>query len=201
MPEKENGHQELDEVDMSSDDVPEEIELTPEQELEKALELERNKSSELLDNFQRLQAEFDNYRKRMTSRISESAKYASEGILLKILEINDNIERALEVDFNSDPISAKSGIQAIQMQIDKILSHEEVRVFESLQKRFDPYYQHAISVTHDAENSDHTVVEEYQKGYMIREKVLRPALVCVNRHDVPEETSSEDDKHSENGDE
>ena len=201
MPEKENGPQELDEVDISSDDASEEIELTPEQELEKALELERNTSAELLDNFQRLQAEFDNYRKRMVSRISESAKYASEGILLKILEIYDNVARALEVDFSRDPISAKTGIQSIQMQIDKILSQEEVRSFESLKKRFDPYYQHAISIIHDAENSDNTVVEEFQKGYMIREKVLRPALVCVNRHDIQEETNSEDDKQSENGDE
>ncbi|MHA1637981.1 MAG: nucleotide exchange factor GrpE [Candidatus Thorarchaeota archaeon] len=201
MPEKENGHQELDEVDMSSDDVRKEIELTPEQELEKALEIERNNSSELLDNFQRLQAEFDNYRKRMTSRISESVKFANEGILLKILEIYDNIKRALEVDFSSDPIDAKTGIQAIHLQIDKLLSQEEVRSFESLRKSFDPYYQHAISVTHDAEISDNIVVEEYKKGYMLSEKVLRPALVCVNRHEIPEETSNEDDKHKENGDE
>ncbi len=201
MPEKENGHQELDEVQISSDDESEEIELTPEQEFEKALELERNKSAELLDKFQRLQAEFDNYRKRMITRISESAKYASDGILLKVLEIYDNIERSLEVDFNSDPISAKTGIHAIQMQIDKILSQEEIRLFESLGKIFDPYYQHAISITNDAEKSDNTVVEEYQKGYMIREKVLRPALVCVNRHEVLEATSSEDDKQKENGDE
>ena len=140
----------------------------------------------------KLQAEFDNYRKRIGSRIEDATKFAGEGILLKVLEVYDNISRALQVDFSEDPQSARNGIDAIQKQMDKLFSHEGVRSFESLGKTFDPYYQHSISIERDPEKSDNIVVEEYQKGYMLREKVLRPALVCVNRHEIPNEASNEE---------
>ncbi|MHA1768240.1 MAG: nucleotide exchange factor GrpE [Candidatus Thorarchaeota archaeon] len=153
-------------------------------------ELERE-NAELLDRLQRLQAEFDNYRKRMDSRFSEVAKYASETILLKVLDIYDNIERALEVDFSEDPVSARNGIEAIQKQMDKILQAEGIRPIEALGKEFDPYYQHAAHRTSDLEKPDRSVVEVYQKGYMLKEKVLRPAVVCVNRHDGHSETSGD----------
>ncbi len=194
MSEKDNGHEDLDEISIDSfeDDELESIELTPEQQLQKELDLERKRSEDLIDQIQRLQAEFDNYRKRIGSRIEDATKFAGEGILLKVLEVYDNISRALQVDFIEDPKSARNGIDAIQKQMDKLFSHEGVRSFESLGKTFDPYYQHSISIERDPEKSDNIVVEEYQKGYMLREKVLRPALVCVNRHEILNETSNEE---------
>ncbi|MHA1576648.1 MAG: nucleotide exchange factor GrpE [Candidatus Thorarchaeota archaeon] len=194
MSEKGNGHHDLDEVSVESfeDDELESIELTPEQQLQKELDLERKSSEDLLDQMQRLQAEFDNYRKRIGTRVDEATKYASEGILLKVLEVYDNISRALQADFSEDSKSAKAGIDAIQKQMDKLLSQEEVRSFDSLGKPFDPYYQHAINTESDPEKSDNLVIEEYQKGYMLRERVLRPALVCVNRHEIPNGTSKEE---------
>lgn len=195
MSEKDNGHQDLDEVSVDSfeDDELESIELTPEQQLQKELDFERKRSEDLLDQMQRLQAEFDNYRKRIGTRIEDATKFAGEGILLKILEVYDNISRALQVDFREDYKSARDGIDAIQKQMEKLFSHEGVRSFESLGQTFDPYYQHSISIEHDPKKSDNIIVEEYQKGYMLREKVLRPALVCVNRHEIPNETSNEEE--------
>lgn len=199
MHEKNETDQDI-ELDLSEEDVDGEdvFEISPEDPLHSQLDEESEKSKDLLDKLQRLQAEFDNYRKRMDSRFTEVAKFASEDILLKVLDIYDNILRALEMDFTDDPDAAKNGIQAIQQQLDKILSMEGVRPIESVGQEFDPYYQHAAQRTHDSEKPDGIILEEYQRGYMLKEKVLRPAVVRVNRHEDPTaETNKDEDNNGE----
>ena len=151
----------------------------------------------LEDKFLRLQAEFDNYRKRMDSRFSEYARYAAEGILLKVLEVYDNIERALVADFEADPVSAKKGIEGIQQQLSKIFSQEEVKPIESLNQPFDPYYHNAINKTSDSSIDDGVIVEVYQRGYMLKDRVLRPAIVCVNRHESPADEGPKENNNQE----
>ena len=151
----------------------------------------------LEDKFLRLQAEFDNYRKRTDSRFSEYARYAAEGILLKVLEVYDNIERALVADFEADPVSAKKGIEGIQQQLSKILSQEEVKPIESLNQPFDPYYHNAINKTSDSSIDDGVIVEVYQRGYMLKDRVLRPAIVCVNRHEFPADEGPKENNNQE----
>ena len=181
----------LSEEDLDKDDV---IEISPEDPVLSQLDEECEKSNDLLERLQRLQAEFDNYRKRMDIRFSEVAKFASEDILLKVLDVHDNILRALEMDFIKDPEAARIGIKAIQQHLDKILSIEGVRPIETVGREFDPYYQHAAQRAHDPEKPDGVILEEYQRGYMLKEKVLRPAVVCVNRHEVPTaETGNDED--------
>ena len=180
---------------------------TEDVEIEDSIEEKEDSAVELQERLLRLQAEFDNYRKRMEARFSDVTRFASEGILLKVLEILDNLQRALEVDYSADPKGAKEGVQAIERQVTKILSQEEVRPIESVGKIFDPYYQHAISKTNDPEQPDGLVVQEFQRGYMIREKVLRPALVIVNRHEQPPaeemevDVEIEDEDHDNSGEE
>lgn len=160
------------------------IELVPVDEKELALEQEKERADALEDKLLRIQAEFDNFRKRMEQRFQEVAKYASESILLKVLDIVDNLERAVKADFEQDPKSAKEGVEAILTQVYQVLSREEVRPIDSLGKPFDPYYQHAVTTINDPDQPDGIVVEEYRRGYMLKEKVLRPALVVVNRHEA-----------------
>jgi molecular chaperone GrpE len=190
------------------DDVSEEVlldiddvEETPLDPLTAELAEERKKSDDLFDRLQRLQAEFDNYRKRMENHILEARKFASEEILLKFLDIYDNFRRALELDFKTDPDSAKMGIQAIQQQFDKLLQIEGVRPIESVGKMFDPYYQHAVSRVNDPDKPDGIIIEEYQRGYMLKEKVLRPAVVSVNHYETQLTDTSDDNgtKSDENG--
>ncbi|MHA1136495.1 MAG: nucleotide exchange factor GrpE [Candidatus Thorarchaeota archaeon] len=171
-------------------DIEEEIEEIPKD----PLVLEQEKSDELVDRLQRLQAEFDNYRKRMDNRILESRKFASEEILLKFLDIYDNFLRALDMDFETDPTSAKKGIEAIQQQFDKTLLLEGVSPIDSVGKLFDPYYQHAVNRVNDPEKPDGIIVEEYQRGYMLKEKVLRPAVVSVNHHESQPTVENDDDE-------
>ncbi|MGY5858437.1 MAG: nucleotide exchange factor GrpE [Candidatus Thorarchaeota archaeon] len=174
------------------EDVEEIIEETPKD----PLTLEQEKSNDLFDRLQRLQAEFDNYRKRMDNRILEARKFASEDILLKFLDIYDNFLRALDMDFETDPSSAKKGIEAIQQQFDKTLLLEGVRPIDSVGKIFDPYYQHAVNRVNDPDRPDGIILEEYQRGYMFKEKVLRPAVVSVNHHES-QPTPENDDNESE----
>ena len=183
----------LSEDDLDKDDV---IETSPDDPLHSQLDEECEKSNDLLERLQRLQAEFDNYRKRMDTRFSEVAKFASEDILLKILDVYDNILRALEMDFTKDPEAARAGINAIQQQLNKILIMEGVRPLDTVGQEFDPYYQHAAQRAYDPEKPDGVILEEYQRGYMLKEKVLRPAVVCVNRHETPAaETSNDNDNN------
>ncbi len=183
-------------LDIDVDDVEE----TPLDPLVVELNEERKKSDDLFDRLQRLQAEFDNYRKRMDNHILEARKFASEEILLKFLDIYDNFRRALDMDFETDPDSAKKGIHAIQQQFDKILQIEGIRPIESVGKIFDPYYQHAVNRVNDPEKPDGIILEEYQRGYMLKEKVLRPAVVSVNHHETPPTNENDDNEtKDENG--
>ncbi|UCE10939.1 MAG: nucleotide exchange factor GrpE [Candidatus Thorarchaeota archaeon] len=177
----------LDDADLKDADgskpAPDEEEIT--------LEVE-TVEDDLQERLRRLQAEFDNYRKRIESRFSDAAQFASESILLRFMEVLDNLERALGADFAEDPDAAREGVAAIVQQIVKILEQEHVRPIESTGKQFDPFYQHAVAKSNDPDVPDGMVVEEIQRGYMIRERVLRPALVVVNRHvfeSVAEDTS------------
>jgi molecular chaperone GrpE len=194
MQEDEKEDQEI-EIDLSEENLEEDVlELSPEDPLLSQIEEECEKSKALIDRIQRLQAEFDNYRKRMDTRFSEAARFASEGIILKVLEVYDNLLRALEMDFEKDPKAAKEGINAIQQQLDKILTMEGVRPIESVGKEFDPYYQHAVQRVNDPEKPDGLVLDEFQRGYMLKEKVLRPAVVLVNRHEsLTAKTSNDED--------
>ena len=200
MRDKEDENQNMEEftVELTEDSDYDTFELTPEDAVVRTLEEERQRSAELLEKLQRLKADFENYKKRMETRFTEVTKFASEGILLKMLDVYDNILRSLDVDFSKDPNSVKEGIVAIEKQMSKIFDQEEVRPIKSLGEQFDPYYQHAIGTEYDSKKPDGEIVKEFQKGFMIREKVLRPALVCVNRHEDISKTEDENEKTQEN---
>lgn len=184
-------------------DIEEDVEVITQDPLVTKLDEEYEKSKDLFDQLQRLQAEFENYRKRMDNRFSDARKFASEEILLKFLDIYDNLLRAMDMDFDTDPVSAKQGIEAILQQFKKILLTEEVRPIESIGKIFDPYYQHAVNRVSDLDKPDGVILEEYQRGYMLKEKVLRPSVVCVNNHEIHSAQENDDNesetKFDENG--
>ncbi len=175
-------------------DIEEDVELITQDPLVTKLDEECEKSKDLFDQLQRLQAEFENYRKRMDNRILVARRFAGEEILLKFLDIYDNLLRAQDMDFETDPISAKKGIDAIMQQFDKTLLAEEVRPIESIGKEFDPYYHHAVNRVSVLNKPEGIIIEEYQRGYMLKDKVIRPAVVSVNLHGsqpIPENDDNE----------
>ena len=123
----------------------------------------------------RLQAEFDNYRKRNNESVRIARNDGINEIIIALFPIIDNFERAISA-INDE--GTRSGVELIFKQITALLAKYEVEEILALGEEFDPKYHHAIAQCEDAENSN-KVVEVFQKGYKRKDKVLRPAMVKV----------------------
>ena len=155
----------------------EETEVIEEAEDAKAdLEAEFNN---LQQRFLRLTADFDNYRRRTRQENAEIRRTANERLLLDIIPIIDNFERALDAAKKELPENIITGIEMIYRQLHNLLSQEGVEPVESVGKPFDPVYQDAFERIETTEYPEGTVTAEVQKGYLLHGKVLRPALVIV----------------------
>ena len=150
--------------------------------LHEALSAKTQEVERLQDRLRRLQAEFDNYRKRMAREKAEFLKFAHEGLVLDFLPILDNLERALSAaraEAGSTPLI--EGIEMISRLFRSALEKAGVRPIETVGKPFDPTYPQAVAQVESSEEEANLVVEEIQKGYLIEGRVLRPAMVKVSR--------------------
>lgn len=136
------------------------------------------------ENQQRLlraQADFDNYRRRTMKEKEEFAKYASLKLIEQLLPVVDNFERALSASKdNKDYDALAKGIDMIFRQLDGVLTGEGLKPMETVGTPFNPEYHQAIMQVESEEHEEGIVVEEVQKGYMLKDKVLRPAMVKVS---------------------
>jgi len=154
-------------------------------ELEKAgAEIERLKA-ELEEHtrlYQRLQADFDNFRKRTTARQEELSRLVKEEVVLQILPVVDNLERALcASETAGDSASLAEGVAMTHRQFCAILSNAGVEALEVCGQQFDPAFCEAIMFEENSSADEGTVVAELQKGYRIGERIVRPAMVKVAR--------------------
>ena len=142
---------------------------------------ERDKfSKEYLGRLERLQADFENYKKRQEKKQKEFIEFANEGLINNLLSVVDNLERALDSTENEKNIKAiKEGIKNTLKEFCNILKKEGVVPMKSVGHRFDPYRHEAIMKTETDKHSEDIVTEEFQKGYYMKSKVLRPAIVKV----------------------
>lgn len=131
--------------------------------------------AELLNKLAYLQADFDNYRKRMMREQAEIAKRAEARMLEKLLPVLDNFERALD----HEPEGSSLGI--LQRELIDSLKSEGLQDIEALGAEFDPRFHEAVESHEDTEVSSPTVTSVHRRGYMLGEKVLRPAMVGVAR--------------------
>jgi molecular chaperone GrpE len=132
----------------------------------------------------RLQADFDNFRKRAQKDKEDMAAFVMEGFLSSLLPVVDNLERALSsAQTAKDVESMRGGIQLVYRQFLSILEREGIQCIHCMGQPFDPGQHQAIMTVPDPEKSDNTVVEENQKGYTYRGKVIRPAMVTVSRQE------------------
>jgi len=131
------------------------------------------------DRLQRLQADFANYKKRTAKETVESIEYANESLILSILDVVDNLERALNsIQQDHDVDHIKKGIEMILRQSYDVLEKEEVFPIESVGEIFDPYLHETIArVKCDSESG--IIVEELQRGYRFKSKVIRPCMAKV----------------------
>ncbi len=135
---------------------------------------------EYLDKLLRLHAEFENFKKRSLKDKQQFLKFANEGLIGELINILDNFERAFEsANKMTDFKSLHQGVEMILKQIHQLLEKEGVKKIECLGQGFDPVRQEAIAHIETDKQPENTVVEEVQKGYLLGDKLIRPAIVKV----------------------
>lgn len=140
----------------------------------------------LLDRLARLQAEFDNARKRAVREQQEFREYAAADVIKNFLPILDSFERALkaggEPNSNSNSNEFRNGIELIYRQFQDALQKIGVQPIVSVGQAFDPRVHEAVEMVDTTEVPDHHVLDELQRGYKYKERLLRPAMVRVARN-------------------
>jgi molecular chaperone GrpE len=132
---------------------------------------------------QRLQAEFENYKKRIEREQKTYTEQANADLVLKLLPVLDNFERALQSE-TPDIDAFKKGVAMIFSQLIKTLKAEGLSPINACGEEFDPYYHECVLTIVGYE--DDTVIEELEKGYMFKNRVLRPSKVKVGKNEVVE---------------
>ena len=178
--ETENQQNETDnETKETADENVENKEETCEEKIAK-LELE---VQEWKNSYTRKLAEFQNFTKRKETEVSEMKKYASEGIIVKLLENIDNLERAENASAETKNFDALvEGVNMILRNLKYMLSEEGIEEIEAAEGvQFNPY-EHQAMMTEEKDDLDNDViVQVFQKGYKLKGKVIRPAMVTVNK--------------------
>ncbi|MFD0048286.1 nucleotide exchange factor GrpE [Actinomycetes bacterium NPDC127524] len=146
----------------------------------KIAELEA-KIEEMENRYLRLQADFDNSRRRSKLDFEAAQKYRAQNLASELLQALDNFERAIKVEADNEQTkSLLQGMDMVHKGILAALKKEGVEPIESVGKEFDPHLHQAVMQVEDENFGSNVVVEEFQKGYMLKDRVLRPAMVKVN---------------------
>ena len=134
------------------------------------------------NSYTRKLAEFQNFTKRKENEVAEMRKYASEGIIVKLLDNIDNLERAVDASKESQNFdSLIEGVNMILNNLKHLLAEEGVEEIEAAGKEYNPYEHKAMITENKEEMDDNVVVQVFQKGYKMKGKVVRPAMVTVNK--------------------
>lgn len=146
----------------------------------KALEDKAKKSDEYFDRLLRLQADFDNYKKRLEKDRAEFIKFANEGIIAEILKILDDFERAVDAGRSKHDFDILyKGIEMIHKDLVEFLKQEGIKEIEAKGKPFNPHEHEAMMQEETDAHPEDSVIEELQKGYVLNGRVIRPAKVKV----------------------
>jgi len=157
--------------------------IDPLKEMEARLESLEQEAKENHDRFLRVSAEFENYKKRAAREMGDFRKFANESFVKAMLPVVDNLDRAIESSSN-DKNTNTSVVEGVNMTLREILKVFEqfgVMPFESLGKTFDPGFHQAVMQEENEDYPDNTVLNELQKGYLIHDRLLRPAMVVVSK--------------------
>ncbi|WP_342473355.1 nucleotide exchange factor GrpE [Bacillus sp. FSL W8-1141] len=130
----------------------------------------------------RVQADFENYKRRARTEVETVQKYRSQHVVSDLLPALDNFERALGIDpDNEQTKSLLEGMQMVYRQLVEALKNEGVEPIEAVGKEFDPNLHQAVMQVEDENYDSNIVVEELQKGYKLKDRVIRPSMVKVNQ--------------------
>ena len=148
--------------------------------LEEELTMEQNKSNQYLNKLKYLQADFENYRKRVDREILELTQRGNEKLILNLLNIIDELELAIQYGRTAEDKDALiKGVEMVLNKFYKILEHEGLAKIETVGKQFDPKKHEAVLKVLNKDYTEETVIEEIRKGFMLRNKVIRPSMVKI----------------------
>src|SRR5882757_8377948 len=183
-----NGRTEPEEIDVehelpASDDVSEDTRPAsqPAAQVDGELGKLRAERDSLVDRLARLQAEFENARKRAAREQQEFREYALADALKSLLPTLDSFERALQTSA-SDKTEFRGGVELIYKQLQDALSKLGLRPIPAQGEPFDPHLHQAIEMVDTTEAEDHHVLDELQRGYKLKDRLLRPSMVRVARN-------------------
>ncbi len=151
--------------------------------LKDELENMKQEAARNYDRLLRVSAEFDNYKKRMQREMEGMRKFANESLLKDLLTVVDNLERAIAASGSVRSEHDSCVVEGIELTLNdimKLLKKYDVTPIESVGKPFDPAYHEAVMQEPSDQYPPNTVIKEFQKGYMIHDRLLRPAMVVVS---------------------
>jgi len=178
--------------DLNKDDTPKPVD--PLKEMEEKVESLKKEAAENHDRLLRMAAEFENYKKRATREMNDFRKFANESFAKAMLPVVDSMDLAVESSSNDKHVnnSMVEGVNMTLKEILKIFEQFGVKRFESIGNTFDPNLHQAVMQEETDKFPENTVSKELQKGFMIHDRLLRPAMVVVSKQ--PEKQKKKDQK-------
>lgn len=156
-------------------------EKTAEELLQEKVDKLEEELKQLEDKYLRLYAEFENFKRRKNKEIETNNVYKSQKVITEILPSLDNLERALQVESDNEEIkSLLKGVEMVYEGLLNVLKSEGVELIETENAQFDPNYHHAVMQDEDSEKESGAILDTFQKGYKLKDRVIRPAMVKVN---------------------
>lgn len=150
--------------------------------LMKRLEDAEKKAAESYDKYLRVLAELDNYKKRAAKEKADAIAYGNETLIRDVLPILDSLDRATEHACNAgDMVAFKEGFNLVKEQLVCCLGKHGVEKIEAVGADFDPNLHDALLQVESGEHGDNKVIEEFEKGYLLKGRLLKPAKVSVGR--------------------
>jgi molecular chaperone GrpE len=147
--------------------------------LEKTLEDERKRNEEYLTSLRYLQADFENYRKRVDREIRELEDFSTLGLVRKLIPVLDDLDLAVASATKAEDRGFLEGVKMVQKNLTSALEGEGLQKIEAVGQPFDPSAHEAVDKVQGTDNPEDMVVEEMRKGYTFKGKVLRPSAVKV----------------------
>lgn len=152
------------------------------EELQKEIQLLQGKLDEAENKYLRLHADFDNFRRRIRLEQESAEKYRAQKLVTDILPVLDNFERALVMEADNEQTKALlQGMDMVYRGLLDALKKEGLEPIEAVGKDFDPQFHHAVMQGNDDNFGPGAVIQELQKGYLLKDRVIRPTMVQVNQ--------------------
>jgi len=171
-----------DQAVLNEEQISDETAVDPGEEYIEQIQVLKDKLEEADNRYLRLQADFDNFRRRTRLDLEASEKYRAQKLITDLLPALDNFERAMQVEADNEQTKALlQGMDMVYRSLVDALKKEGVEPIEAVGKEFDPHQHQAVMQGENENFGSNIVTDEFQKGYLLKDRVIRPSMVKVNQ--------------------